>query len=294
MEHYYKGLRTPGDMIVAAYLFINERLPGNRVFLSDGSISQRYQKQAEGYLLPEKYIRKYRISETTEKNVYLMESGKPGKTIIYIHGGAYWSQPSPYHFAFLRKVLDKCGGQAVIPVYPKAPKATAEDVYAFMTPVYEEAVRKYGEENLVIMGDSAGGGFSLAFAMEMAKQDRRMPPLILISPWMDITCKNCDNRKVKDPWLKAAVLRRQGEIYAGNLKPTDARVSPSYGDPSRLSHITIITGTNDILSADAAAFARKYPSADIWIYPKRLHVFPIFPIGSARKHALNVVAEALQ
>lgn len=110
---------------------------------------------------------------------------------------------------------------------------------------------------------------------------------------IDITCKNCDDRKVKDPWLKADVLRRQGLIYAGKLPPEDSRVSPIYGNIRNLNKITILTGTNDILSADAVDFAGKNPSVDLWVYPGRLHVFPIFPIGSGRKHALNVIAEAL-
>lgn len=293
MLYYYKQKRKPGNYIGEILLLGYRSLPWNQVFDRSGAIRKRYFREAEQYVLPGKLKNKYGICRTSGKDVYRMESGAPGKTIFFIHGGAYWSQPSAYHFALLRDLLKRCGGRAVIPVYPKAPAASYKQAYAFIEDAYTDAVEAYGAENLVLMGDSAGGGFAIAFGILLAKRGIQHK-IIALSPWLDLSCSNEKGNQAKDPWLIPDVLRRQGAIYAKGLSPKDPLVSPLYGEPAALQHVLIITGTSDILSCDAIEFEKKNPAAEVWVYPKRVHDFVLFSMMDGREHALAQIARYLR
>ena len=57
------------------------------------------------------------------------------------------------------------------------------------------------------MGDSAGGGLSLALAEYFKAEGMRLPDeLILLSPWVDVSMENEDIPKYqpKDPMIEAA------------------------------------------------------------------------------------------
>jgi acetyl esterase/lipase len=56
---------------------------------------------------------------------------------------------------------------------------------------------------------------------------------------------------VLDPMLARPALRLEGLWYAGDLSPKDPRVSPLLGDLSNLPPMLVLTGTNDLLPADA-------------------------------------------
>ena len=72
------------------------------------------------------------------------------------------------------------------------------------------------------MGDSAGGGFSIALAQEILKTDSLDLPrrLILISPWVDVTGGD-DALQRYDTFLSNEVLRHVGADWAGELDPRD-------------------------------------------------------------------------
>lgn len=291
MIHYYDGRRTPVDFLVRAVLFVNERLPWKQTFTRDGSVRESYLKKNTGYELPKKLVEKYRITRYGEKDVYLLDSGRPGKTILYTHGGAYWYQPTSAHFSFLRALVDECGGRVIVPIYPKAPDADVDDVYAFITPVYTEVINKEGADNVILMGDSAGGGFTLGFAMEKAKQHSKVPHVVLLSPWLDISCTDRGGN-VHDPWLRRDVLALNGKYYRGDASEKDTRVSPLYGTTEGIPLVTILSGTDDILSADSLEFEKRNINVDLWVYPRQPHAFEIYPLGSARGHAFSVITTA--
>ena len=101
------------------------------------------------------------------------------------------------------------------------------------------------------MGDSAGGGFSLALAQEILKTDSLDLPrrLILISPWVDVTGGD-DALQKYDTFLSNEVLRHVGADWAGELDPRDPIVSPLYGDMRGLPATDLFTGTWEVFYSD--------------------------------------------
>ncbi|MCM3077473.1 alpha/beta hydrolase fold domain-containing protein, partial [Bacillus altitudinis] len=87
-----------------------------------------------------------------------------------IHGGGYIEQPLTWHWRFLDRLTKQLNSRVYVPVYPKAPNHQYMDAIESVLPVYQALLEKGTPENIVIMGDSAGGGLSLAFAQYLAKK----------------------------------------------------------------------------------------------------------------------------
>ena len=110
------------------------------------------------------------------------------------------------------------------------------------------------------MGDSAGGGFSLALVQEILKTDSLDLPrrLILISPWVDVTGGD-DALQKYDTFLSNEVLRHVGADWAGELDPRDPIVSPLYGDMRGLPATDLFTGTWEVFYSDIVKSPLQLP-----------------------------------
>jgi len=149
----------------------------------------------------------------------------------------------------------------IIPDYPLTPKYTYKDVFKMVKPLYKEIIEEVKPENLILMGDSAGGGLSLALIEEMSEENYELPgKTILISPWLDVRLENNKIEEVqkKDKELNKETLKLAGIAYAGGEEnSSNFLVSPIEGDISKIKNLTIFTGTNDILNPDVHKLEEK-------------------------------------
>ncbi|MDZ7633553.1 MAG: alpha/beta hydrolase fold domain-containing protein [Bacteroidales bacterium] len=79
----------------------------------------------------------------------------------------------------------------------------------------------------------------------------------------------------EDKLLSVEGLKSAGQKYSGDLDLKDYRVSPLYGSLQGLCRISIFTGTNDILNADAQKCRQLMTDQQIsfnyFEYPKMFH-----------------------
>ena len=183
------------------------------------------------------------------------------KKILYFHGGSYIAEMSNNHWDFIEQLVWDTKMTIIIPDYPLAPKYTYKDVFKMVKPLYKEILEEVESNDLILMGDSAGGGLSLALAEEMAEENYELPEkTILISPWLDVSLENTQIKEVQklDKELNKDTLKLAGIAYAGgeeNLQ--NFLVSPIQGDISKLKNIVIFTGSNDILMPDMYKLQEK-------------------------------------
>ena len=185
---------------------------------------------------------------------------KTNKVILYLHGGSYVAETSNDHWRFLEKVVNDTGATIILPDYPLTPKYTYKDVFTMITPLYKEIIEEVDINNLILMGDSAGGGMSLALAERMGEENIQMPnKTILISPWLDVRLQNpeIDEVQKRDKELSKETLKLAGVAYAGEDGIDSYLVNPIDGNLSKLKNITILTGTNDILNPDVHVLQEK-------------------------------------
>lgn len=84
-----------------------------------------------------------------------------GKHIYYLHGGAYINGFTKEHWRFMGRLVDASGYTITVPDYPLPPIYHVHDVFAMVLPLYLRLAASVGPDNMVIMGDSAGGGMTL-------------------------------------------------------------------------------------------------------------------------------------
>ena len=207
------------------------------------------------------------------RNVFIItpkEVQKTDITILYFHGGSYMAEATEQHWTFLEKIINDTGATVILPDYPLTPKYHYKDVFNMVEPLYEEIINKVNPENLILMGDSAGGGLTLALEESLSNKSILMPSkTILISPWLDVRLENPDIDKVQkyDKDLNKDALKLAGIAYAGGNEEgiNSFLVNPIDGDLSKLKNITIFTGTYDILNPDVKILKEKAEKQNVKI-----------------------------
>lgn len=207
---------------------------------------------------PQNIEKKYQLKQERYKgrNVFILspkEGTKVDTVVMYIHGGSYVGELNKEHWDFVEEIVDKTGCMVILPDYPLTPKNTYKEVFNMMEPLYKEIIKKVDTKNFIVMGDSAGGGLSLALLEKMGEEKVAQPnQLILLSPWLDITMKNEEITEVEkvDPELNRIALKMAGERYADDLDRNHYLVSPVNGPLKNLKNVTVYTGTYDMLNPD--------------------------------------------
>ena len=213
--------------------------------------------------------------------------GKPNSknTILYVHGGAYVGEINYQHFLYCLKLSRKLNAYVLAPVYPLAPSNKAMKTYEMITGLYKSLIKK---ENLILMGDSAGGGFILSFAQYLKTVNLPQPSkLIAFSPWVDISMSNPPYDSGNDPILGEIGLKEIGRSWIGDLNEKDYMVSPIFGDNKNLADTLIFAGTNEIFYKDIKKFVDNLKRDDVnvkFIKADGLfHIYPLFPSPEAKK-----------
>jgi len=160
--------------------------------------------------------------------LYVNADGKCDRVLFYIHGGYYVHQMNVEHTAAINHLVNATDAMAVVPIYPLAPFNTVEGSFDLMVRLYEQVRTDNPDSKIVLMGDSAGGGYALALAEGLAERGIDQPDeLILLSPWVDVTMSNPEIKDYEsiDPMLTVTMGRMSGEAWAGEL-PTGTGTSP--------------------------------------------------------------------
>ena len=219
------------------------------IYLFKGDVKAR----VPGYMKDE-----YNISEEEVENrpVYTI-TPKNGVTnelvIMYVHGGSYVGNLEKEHWKTCSDIINQLGCTIIVPDYPLTPKYNYKDTISMMETLYKQLIEKIDPSNFIVMGDSAGGGLSLALLEKVGEENIEMPnQTILISPWLDVRLNNPEIEEVEpnDPELNKSALKIAGENYAGKDGIDSYLVNPIDGPLDKLKNVSIFTGTYDILNPD--------------------------------------------
>ena len=217
---------------------------------------------------------------------------RPGRSVFYLHGGAYVRPVDGRHWKFASRLADALGAAAVIPAYPLAPEFTVQDSFDAMVAVFEDVARE-SPDGVTLVGDSAGGGYALALAQALRDRGGAQPDrLVLIAPWVDLTSSTPGTLEAadRDPWLSYPHLEVYASFWAGTQDPAglaDPRVSPLLGDLAGLPPALMFCGTRDLLQPACDALFEKADAAD-WpleyvVAPGLIHVYPLLGIPEGRQ-----------
>ena len=230
--------------------------------------------------------------------------------ILYIHGGGYVSGKLDYAKGFASVLSAECGIRVATFEYSLAPEAVFPSQLDEAVRVYRHLLSVgYKSENIILAGESAGGGLSYALALKLKELSIDMPAgIIAISPWCDLTLsgKSHSENREKDPSLRTEVLDFYADLYVGALEkgadtPKKAVkvknyaeykktrenpfVSPIFADLSGMPETLVFAGGDEILLSDSENLCERYiacgSSARLVVRPQMWHAYHLYRLKSS-------------
>ena len=207
--------------------------------------------------------------------------------VLYLHGGAYVHNFTSQHWKAMAEWAKTTGCGIVAPNYPLLPLHTAAEAHPLMLWLYRDLLKGIPASRVLIMGDSAGGGFTLALAQQIRHDSLDLPRrLVLISPWVDVMGGDT-SLQGRDNWLTIDVLQKYGTAWAGQMDVSDPVISPLYGDMEGLPPTDLFTGTWEVFYTDVCKTYDKMKAAGVdvrlHVAEKMGHVYPLWPSPEGRK-----------
>ncbi len=225
-----------------------------------------------------------------------INTSKPYNHIIYFHGGSYSLPAQRAHWHIIDNILQRVNTYITFVNYPLAPQNTCETTINASFAAYTNITEKYSD-NIILMGDSSGGGLALALAEYIENKKIQIKPkkLVLLSPWLDVSMDNIPSAlEEKDLILDKTTLHKKGKEYAGKMSEKNYLCSPLYGNLKKIPETAVFAGTNDMLYAQAEEMLKRMKRSknalSFYSYEDMHHVWMGYPVPEA-KLAFDDIAE---
>ncbi len=217
------------------------------------------------------------------KLLSLKENPSQDHVILQLHGGGYMGAVRNAYYVFAGLYNEVSHGCNVLtPDYRVAPEhpypAALEDAVASYQWLLDKGY--YGEQ-IIVAGDSAGGGLAMALCMYLKDHHMPMPGgVVAMSPWTDLTAsgESYETNYERDPLLgntKDSLIYVND--YAGDHDKMDCYISPLFGDFRGFPPMLIQVGSLEMLLSDSVSVAAKAREQGIRvrlsIYEGMFHVF---------------------
>jgi acetyl esterase/lipase len=206
------------------------------------------------------------------------------KVIIHLHGGGYTSGTIESHHALAMALSRVSGVSVLLPEYSLAPEKPFPSALNDVVSVYKSIIKQgFNPKNIIISGDSAGGGLALACVLSLKKEKIPLPvAIICLSPWTDLTCSGGTyiTKQKADPFLVPSFLKESAKMYCGNHNSNNPSISPLFADLKGFPPMLIHVGSEEILLDDSFQLALKAKKAGVKVTLKvwrgMWHVWHIF------------------
>lgn len=228
-------------------------------------------------------MREIDMGDFTMKLLSRKEDPREEFVILQLHGGGYIGAVRNAYYVFAGLYNEVSNGCSVLtPDYRVAPEnpypAALEDALASYRWLLDNG---YSGDQIVLAGDSAGGGLAMALCMYLRDHGMPMPcGIVAMSPWTDLTAsgESYETNYEKDPLFGNT---RESMIYlddyAGSHDKTEAYISPLFGDFHEFPPMLIQVGSLEMLLSDSVSVAEKARGQGIKVrlsvYEGMFHVF---------------------
>lgn len=185
----------------------------------------------------------------------------PRRVLLYLHGGGFTTCSVNTHRELTCLLAHGLGLRALSVGYRLAPEspfpAAQDDALAAYCWLLGHG---YAPSEIVVAGDSAGGG--LAVSMLVRARDAGMPMpalLVLLSPWVDLAMRGESYRRNahSDPYVRPAVMAEFARMYAGDRPLDDPGVSPLYAPLHGLPPMFVQASRSEPMLDDSLALAER-------------------------------------
>ena len=206
------------------------------------------------------------------------------RLLLYLHGGGYVMGCCATHRQLVSYIAAAAGVRALLPEYRLAPEhpfpAAIEDAVSLYRGLLRDG---HAPQDIVIAGDSAGGGLSMATLLELRDAGDPLPAAAcLLSPWLDLTGsgESMISNAASDPWFEPDYLPAVAERYCRADECSNPLVSPVFADLTGLPPLYIQVCADEILFSDSTRIAERARAAGVTVdmetFTGLWHVFQAF------------------
>ena len=208
-------------------------------------------------------------------------AARPALTFLYLHGGGYCVGSPATHRALTGHLAARCNARVFAAEYRLAPEhpfpAAVDDAVAAYRGLLAQGIPA---NDLVIAGDSAGGGLSVAAAVRLRELGVPLPrALVLFSPWADLSLGQAPPPPPGEIMLTLPWITACARAYVGRGDPHHPLASPVNADLRGLPPTLVQVGTDEILLGDSRRLCQRLQAAGVSAcleeYPRRWHVFQV-------------------
>ena len=227
---------------------------------------------------------KYSIKGTIHKNHNIWTFDGNTTLVYYLHGGAFVLGLNSLYYSMIGRLAKISKAKIVAPDYPLPPEHNVNEIHEWVKSSYIETIAKHNPNNIIIMGDSAGGNLAIALADWIMTSELRKPSnLILLSPWVDLELKNPKlEANPSEQLLNKKDIQKAAIRFANGLDLKEPLISPLYHNNLKLPKTTIFSGDLDLLHDDIVRFSKKNPKVTLKITNHMPHVHIIMPTKEAK------------
>lgn len=277
------------------------------LFSKENATIQENRKALEdaAKLLPNFYfnIQFQKISLDSFEAEWILPKKASNDVLLYLHGGGYSSGSHRTHRPMVSRICRIGGFKGFVINYRKAPEnpypAALEDAHKAYLHLLEEG---YSPKNIVLAGDSAGGGLALSLLYYLRDQQIELPKAAaLLCPWTDlaITGASIERNERHDPYLGRKKIEELRDYYLNGQDPLMPYVSPLYGSSVGLPPIYFQAGSKDTIVDDAIRMHEKILAEGgisyLDNYPNMFHVWQaLYVFLSEGRHAINKLSGFLR
>jgi len=219
--------------------------------------------------------------------------------LFYLHGGAYALGSIVSHRTVVARLAHATGLRGFAISYRLAPEhphpAALEDALTAYRWLLSNGVTP---AQLIVVGDSAGGGLALALMAALRDAGDPLPAgVVCLSPWADLTnsSPSFQSKAVADFVLSHDVLEAYANDYVGDQDRKSPLISPLFADFSGFPPLLIHVGTDEVLLDDSIRVADRARAAGVdvslTVWEGLFHVFPVVPFLPESKKVMKSIAE---
>ncbi len=221
----------------------------------------------------------------------------------YLHGGGYVIGSVKSHREMMSRLSRAAGVRTLGVDYRLAPE------HPFPAAV-EDAVKSYAwllsegidSNNIVIGGDSAGGGLAVAALVTIRYFGLPMPAAgVCLSPWVDLEGigESMTTKADVDPGIAREGLVAMAKLYIEDMDPRTPLAAPLYADLQGLPPLLIQVGGSETLLDDSTRLAERARAAGVdttlEVWEDMIHVWQMYaPVLAEGQQAIDGIGEFIR
>ena len=231
---------------------------------------------------------------------FWLAADQPGRTVVlHFHGGGYVIGSAEASTEYAARLADAAGGRCFTVEYALAPEhpypAALDDAFAAYLYLLDQGV---APEDIVLSGESSGGGLAVALALRLRDDGIALPAgIVAISPFVDLTLAgpSIDACAGRDPTATRDGLTVMSGSYFQKENPRTPLISPLFADLRGLPPMLLQTGSNEGLASDTSRLEEAARDAGVDVtahfYDDTVHVFALYPFLPEARDALERIGQ---